>query len=917
MTERSVLSDGCALDRSNTLGMSATFVGRDDDLRVFREELAAARSGRPRVVVLEGQAGMGKTTLVERFVAEAHDARVVQTSGDESETDVELAVLDQLLRRAVARGVIPSPGGHVEAGTRLLEALADLQADGSAIVVVDDAQWVDAASLRALLFAVRRLVSDCVLIVVVVREGQAGTLPDGLRKLTSGSVVRHLRLAPLAEDELRALADAYGVPLSARAARRLHEYSGGSPLYARELLTELPRRFWEVSSGPPPAPRTYAELVRGRLRSLPDEAVRLAEAASVLGVRSPLATAITVAGLADPDRAIDALLTSQHTAGPPLANLTVGFSGPELRFAHPLVRAAIYGGIAHSRRARMHEAAAAALEDQSAALTHRVAAASGPDAALADELAAYGARCVESQRWSSAASSFEAASRVSARREDREQYLLAAIEASMFGGDSPRARILAAETDDFVAGPRLDAVLAYVAFGTGRREEAEQRLRRAWDGHQSSDVGARVAERLAFLGVLQMRAPDAVSWAEKARALAPAGDPRNAPAALWLALGLHWLGRASEAFAVLDAERARFGRSLGAIPGTLLLADDEIAAATADLAAEEPVAVGSGSLIVAARVLAKHAQARFAGGEWDAAVVLADRAQALALESDDVAAEALAGWAAVLVPAARGDRAECDRLQLMLERLPVVFAGHIAERNLGLALLAAARADHAGVLEVLAPLATLEPREAIDAPGHYPWAHLYGAALVALERPDADAFLHAQHTLADARGARSQCARLALVRGEMELMRDDPPAAFAALERAEDMVPEALPYEQALIDFGIGRCLRRVRRRRAAAERLAQARDTFAALGANPILALCERELEACGLTPTKRRGDIDRSRLTPQERSVAKLAAAGASNREIAAHLLISVKSVERYLTQIYRKLGVGSRGELAAHFS
>ena len=124
---------------------------------------------------------------------------------------------------------------------------------------------------------------------------------------------------------------------------------------------------------------------------------------------------------------------------------------------------------------------------------------------------------------------------------------------------------------------------------------------------------------------------------------------------------------------------------------------------------------------------------------------------------------------------------------------------------------------------------------------------------------------------------------------------------------------EDMPYEQALTDLAHGRYLRRAGQRRAAAERLEAARAAFSELGAVPVLERAVRELDACGLTPIKRDADADRSRLTPQEQLVARLAASGMSNREVAAELLLSVKTVERHLTHIYRKLGVDSRTDLS----
>ena len=264
---------------------AVTFVGRREELRALEDELEAVRRGEPRVALVQGPPGIGKTTLVERFLDGASDGRVARASGDESEVDLPGGVLDQLLRHA---GIsLTAPAGHVEAGVALLDALGELQADGPVIVVVDDVQWADALSLRALLFAVRRLVSDHVLVLLAVRAGELRALPDGLRKAARTS----LSLEPLGVGEVHDLADGVGVAISARGARRLHEHSGGNPLHARALLAEVPARGWEDTEFALPAPRSLAELVTARLRAGDEASARLLEAAAVLGLRAPLATA--------------------------------------------------------------------------------------------------------------------------------------------------------------------------------------------------------------------------------------------------------------------------------------------------------------------------------------------------------------------------------------------------------------------------------------------------------------------------------------------------------------------------------------------------------------------------------------------------------------------------------------------------
>ena len=215
-----------------------SFVGRDAELRELERHCELVRSGRPRLLVVEGPAGIGKTALVDAVLEQAAGFQVVRASGDESEVELAYGVVDQLTRMAGATApevlaqakLSPSRDDHVNVGLGVLQLLGRLQDDGPVLVVVDDAHWADLASLRALLFATRRLVADAVLVVMVVRDEDAERLPDGLRRLADGNLGARLRLGPLAAGALSALAAERGVALSPRMARRLREHTAGSPL---------------------------------------------------------------------------------------------------------------------------------------------------------------------------------------------------------------------------------------------------------------------------------------------------------------------------------------------------------------------------------------------------------------------------------------------------------------------------------------------------------------------------------------------------------------------------------------------------------------------------------------------------------------------------------------------------------------
>ena len=159
-------------------------------------------------------------------------------------------------------------------------------------------------------------------------------------------------------------------------------------------------------------------------------------------------------------------------------------------------------------------------------------------------------------------------------------------------------------------------------------------------------------------------------------------------------------------------------------------------------------------------------------------------------------------------------------------------------------------------------------------------------------------------------------ARLGRARGRLEAARGQLPNAEHAYQGALDTLATlTMPFERAQVELAYGQALRRGGKRRAAATQLQAARDRFAALRAVPFLEHCERELRGCGLTPA-RRSAFDPGKLTAQEQAVARLVAVGMSNRQVAAELFVSVKTVQFHLTHIYAKLGIGSRAELAAQF-
>ncbi len=870
------------------------FVNRVRELDVLQQAFADAADGRSRTLIVEGESGIGKTTLIERFLSGLDDAHVVRASGDATETDIEFALADQFLRAAHARVAVLGEG-HLAVGVELLEVLSR---ETVSVAFVDDAHLADAASLRALLFAARRLTGCRALVILAVRS--AAVLADGWTKLAAV-----LRVAELGSDDVLTLAGALGFGVTADAASRLREHTGGNPLHVRAVLHALgDEEAWQHEPRPLPAPRSYAELVRERLGRCAPAVADLLSAAAVIGVRAPLHLAAALASLDAPLDVVDAACETEM----------VEFDGSALSFTHPLARAAVYDALPAARRAALNVRAASLVPDTHAALRHRVEAATLPDPSLVADLEAHAREERARGAWSGAIESLIAASRLSPDPGERERLALDAIEATMYSGDGAAARRLASGAE-FADGPRRDSVLAYLAIFAGDVAEAQRLLTRAWRGDRRSAV---IAMRTAFLAASRLRGGSAVEWAERAVALAPDDRGLGLLVAPSLAIGKSYSGDRAGAHAALDRwlddpltpERAG-GYILLAIKGFLLLAEGDIFGARAAFETSAAESLRRGLLVVAALSLSGLTRVRYLAGEWDDAVVAGERAIALAVESDDQWVIAQAHWRAGLVPAARGDLAvAAAHVEAIAQQTPT-FERHIAASLVAAAGLAAARERPADVVEALDRLEALGG-DGVHDPAFLPYQGLKAHALVDLGRGEAwiagalesarrraNPVLEAQLTHAG--------ARLAFARGEAG-------AALESLVRARSLLePLGVPYELALVELTEGQVRRRVGERRAAASLLTAAHARLLGCRAAPAVKRCEQELTACGLAPAAR-SSRDYAALTPQELAVARLVVSGMTNREVSGELMISTKTVEFHLGKIYAKLKLRSRSELRA---
>jgi DNA-binding CsgD family transcriptional regulator len=688
------------------------------------------------------------------------------------------------------------------------------------------------------------------------------------------------------------------------------------------MLAEMPERRWRAWDPSLPPPRAFAAQVQRRLQACTPPTRHLVEAVAVLGTTAPLGS---VSVLADVDDVMSAL-DEASTVGLLQVRDEIGIR--EVGFPHPLVQAAVYEQLGARRRVELHRAAARVVEDEGALLRHRVLATTPPDPDLAAELDGFARREAAVGAWAGAVWALVEGSNLSADRRQHEERLLRAVDASVGAGDLIQAEAFARDVASFGPGPWRDAALGYLAVLRGRPGEAEHLLRSAWRRSETAGdpaVAAVVAQRLALHGVGRLRGDEVVEWSRRAVALAATSDePVRIEAEALLGLGLGWQGHLADGIAAYDAVLGRVsvaddGPQLDRVRmahGWLQLVGDDVVGARGSLAHTAPAALAAGSVRIAVWSFVWLAQAGFAVGAWDEAALEAARAISLLDESGHEWLRPLARYAAAQVCAARGEWAAAGEHAAAASSQSGDYELMVVAAALAKAQVPLARADHEAVLRTLEPMVAITS-PGVDEPGFWPWQDAYADALISAGRlDDADVFLAPHERRAEARQRRSMIARLARVRGRLETARSNSDAAEVAFARAVAEIERLpMPFQRAQVELAHGQALRRGGRRRAAAARLQAARDRFAELRAAPYLERCERELRACGLAPAKR-GDFDFTQLTAQERAVARLVASGMSNRQVAAELFVSVKTVQFHLTHVYTKLGIGSRAELAARF-
>jgi DNA-binding CsgD family transcriptional regulator len=881
-------------------------VGRDVEVGILHGALERAARGGPVLAVVEAAAGMGKSTLIETFLAVCRDAVVVarRVVCAEPEQGLPFGVAGLILQEEVA----PACSG-VEVGRRLLSWLGERQENagrGVVVLVVDDAQWMDRESAEVLQFVLRRLGADRVLCLIGQRPAprHGGTTFGAVPMGSTGTTV--VRPGPLDAVAVTELADrTRGWSLRAEAAAQLTVRTGGVPLLVAAIIRGSSEPDQLVSGAD--APASVSDVTRRLLQALDDPGRRLAEAAAVLAEPTEIAVLGGIADLADPTAALESA-----TAG----GLVVLDPKGWVVCAHALLQDSIRDTVPLTRRRELH-ARAVSWTSGDRKLNHRAAAADRPDPRLVADLVDGARDARRARNYGLSAEHRLRARSVCSDPVQRDRLLLEALLDRVEAQDLVGAQDLAPAATDAPPSELRSRALGLLDRERGHIGPARTRLRQALDlATEAADADAVTRAALAA-AVLHVRMGEGSAAVEVLRHTPAVDDPELGTDVLTTrAMGLWQTHALDEAIGLLEhvatsPEGSAWEAELVATRGMFALFGGRPGESLADLDTAIRFAHLWRPSTNQSRIHGLRSLARYLLGDWDGAGVDAAAARALASTNAEAWSAALALGSSVPMAANRG---QFDAAGLYLARAkdalpawaPDVIDHHVRAAEV---VLAQARDDHHGVLAALEPVRS-HGRWVIPTRVGHELLRAQIAALAALGRPaEAEADLRRYEAVLEEVPDSPYPRRLHWLRGLVAEARDRPEPAreHYAIELTDPRLQQT-PFLLAQVLHTSGKLERLLGNRDDAVTRLLQARDIFARLEATPFLERCRADLATCGLAVQEPNPDG----LTPRERDVAALVKHGYTNKEVASELFLTAKTVEFHLRNIYAKLGVTGRQQL-----
>lgn len=909
-----------------------SIVGREPELSAGARLLADARDALA-ALVLEGEAGIGKTIVWSGIVdaAEAAGFAVLRARPAAAEASLTFSALGDLLepvpdavfdglpppqRRAVDAALLraePGTDGLEERvlGTALRSVLAALAEQRPVLLALDDVQWIDPPSAAALAYALRRSSDARIGIVASRRSGEPS--PLDIASLIPDRRAAVLRLGPLSVGALHHVLKARLDRTPSRSTLvRIHEASGGNPFYALEIARLMAVRRADAETGPLPIPRDIRDLVSDRIARLPAETREVLLAAAALGTAP---TDVVGAALA---RRIESDVGAAEREG--IARIEDG----RVAFGHPLYAGAVYAGASDADRRSIHRRLAGVVEGDEAQARHLARAVTGPDASVAADLERAAREAAARGTSSAAVELLEWSLRLTPDGDDAERFgrMIRLGISRQRAGDTAGAEAVLLEVAERARHGRLRARAlldaARIAFEADAGGRA-QRLAGEAIG-EAGDDAELLAEAHAVAAAV--RYDDRRVAGDHARVamrlLDGLADPDPAVASLVLIQFVTAELNAGRPLPKQAVERAleleriapapHVGERMSATLGVLLKLDDDLDGARPWIEAAVAAAVDEGDEGSLPYVMSHLPTLELAAGDWARAEETALRHLAVSIECDQESQRLQALYNCGLVHVLQG-RVEVARREIaeLLEAVDAAGDSWSLGNALGLlGMLESSLGDARAALEPL--LRATETRDELHE--RFPRRHEPDLVEVLVALGDVDrarAVALANDERCRAYGRHSplaQAARCLAIVAAAEGRLDD------AVRHLDDALAEhrlaPVAFDRARTLLVVGQVRRRRRERAAAKAAFEEAAAAFEGLGARLWLARTRDELARVGI----RRARADE--LTEGERRVAELAAAGRTNREVAAALFLSPKTVEANLARAYRKLGVRSRAEL-----
>jgi DNA-binding CsgD family transcriptional regulator len=905
--------------------LDAGLVGRESELAVLGEFLDGKRF--PRALVLAGESGIGKTALWEAGIAAARERgiRVLSARASGAEAQPSLAGLIDLLdgvdldevaglprpqRRALEVALLRADpaGGHSAPGAiplAVLNVLRALASSGSVLIAVDDVPWLDTASGEALAFAVARLGTEHVRFLLTRRPDGAARLEQALDRN-----LERLEIAPLSLGGIRRLlSERLGLTLPRYALRRLADATLCNPLFALELGRTL--------VGRPPLRAGEDVYVSHSLEDLLGTRV---EALSPQVRRVLLAVALD-AGLGTAQLAEIADATAVEQA---VDSGVLVVEGADVRPSHPLVAAAARSRSSAPERRELHLELARVVDDPDLRARHLVLASSGPDAELAASVAAAAAGALARGACLAAVELGEHALRITPPGSpERAGRVLALCESLDAAGHLQRLMaVLSSELEELPPGPMRARAHLLLSSGPADTDESLSHLDLAYQ-ESIDDPSLRavvLATRTMDVAVgLVERIRDAEAWAEEAFSLAGASggepDPVTLEALAWIRVlrgrGFDDLERR---FPDVVARPVELYHSLSRLTGIRRAFRGELGQARSVFRHLLALADERGEEWSFQTLTLQLCELELRAGSWDVAAALLDDWQPSA--DDGINWPDSHARCRALLAAGRGLAGEAESLAATTiascESAGMRWNLLEAQRARGIAALLAH--DPGRGAESLRAVWAHTQQEGIDEPGAFPVAPELVEALVELtELDEARAVTSRLVELAEAQQHPWGLAMAKRCRALVRLADAHDDASVATLaEAAVDCGRLGLRFDHARSLLLLGRAQRRGRKWAGARHALGQAAAAFEELGSPGWVEEARSELARVGARRPRPTGE-----LTPAEERVARLAADGLANKEIARVVHVTVKTVEVHLSHAYAKLGVRSRTQLARRLS